>query len=68
MTDPNDWNCAARGGKCQYTVAVGAGLKSDFEPVSYGESAQDTLYRRVEYSYLSCRWCATTIKRKVTVE
>jgi len=51
----------------KYTVSVGSGLRSDFEPVQIGESAADTLYRRVEYSLLACT-CGRTVKQKVVYD
>jgi hypothetical protein len=66
MTDQD--NCpTSRDGQHNYFITVGSGLKSDFEPVQYGESAADTLYRRVEFSYMACK-CGQAIKRKVQVE
>jgi uncharacterized protein (UPF0212 family) len=59
-------NC--RDGTHSYFISVGSGLKSDFEPVSYGDSAEDTRYKRVEYSYMACKMCGQAIKRKVRVE
>lgn len=50
-----------------FKFSVGSGIKSDFEPVEYGKSAADTLYKRVEYSYLSCA-CGATKKTKVIPE
>lgn len=50
-----------------YTYSVGSGTKSDFEAVQYGQVAAETLYKRVEYSYLACS-CGETRKAKIVVE
>jgi hypothetical protein len=41
-------------GKHRFTYSVGSGIKSDFEPVDYGKSVDETFYRRVTYSVLAC--------------
>lgn len=51
-------------GRHYFVNAVGNGIKADFEPVEYGKTAEDTLYRRVEYSLLACN-CSATIKSRV---
>ena len=38
--------------------------KADFEPTTYGDTAQETLYRRVEYVVSTCM-CGFSSKRKV---
>lgn len=52
-------------GRHYYTTVVMT--KSDFEPQEYGESAEQTLYKRVEYTTLACN-CGVVVKRKVRVE
>lgn len=51
-------------GKHRYTYSVGGGVKSDFEPVQYGQSVEDTTYRRVEYSVMACT-CGAVLKQRV---
>lgn len=41
--------------------------RTDFEPVQYGESAEDTLYKRVEYTISVCA-CGMSVKRRVRYE
>lgn len=53
-------------GRHYFTNAVGSGVKADFEPVEFGASAADTLYRRVEYSLIGCN-CGVVLKEKVRV-
>lgn len=48
----------------KFTYSLGSGTKSDFEPVEYGNSAEDTLYKRVEYSLLACP-CGTVMKKRL---
>jgi len=50
-----------------YTYTVAAGVKSEYEPVQYGESREATLYKRVEYSQMACS-CGEVLKKKVRVE
>jgi hypothetical protein len=49
-----------------YTYTVAGGTKSEYEPQQYGEAAVDTLYKRVEYSYMSCS-CGQVKKEKVRI-
>lgn len=51
-------------GKHYFTFTCGSGIKADFEPVEYGKTAADTLYRRTEYSLMSCA-CGATTKQKL---
>jgi hypothetical protein len=44
----------SRDGNHKFTYSIGSGLKSDFEPVDFGKSADETFYRRVTYSTLCC--------------
>lgn len=53
-------------GRHYFTNSVAAGVKADFEPTSYGDSATDTLYKRVEYSMMACN-CGVTRKTRVVV-
>ena len=41
--------------------------KSEFEPVEFGKTASDTLYRRVEYTVSVCG-CGASLKKKVEQE
>ncbi len=41
--------------------------RAAFEPVSFGETAEDTLYRRVEYVITTCG-CGQSWKRKVNID
>jgi len=52
-------------GKHYYTTVVLT--KSDFEPQSFGDSAEDTLYKRVEYTTLACT-CGAVRKSRVQLE
>lgn len=42
-------------------------VKADFEPVEFGLAAEDTKYKRVEYSYLFCN-CGASKKKKIVYE
>lgn len=57
----------SRDGLHHYTYSVGSGLKADFEPVEYGKSAEDTLYRRVESSMLACS-CGLVLKQRIVMK
>lgn len=58
-------NCPnSRDGLHHYTYSVGTGTKGEFEPKSYGENAEDTLYKRVEYSVLACS-CGMVRKERI---
>lgn len=39
-------------------------VKADFVPVEYGQSSEDTLYKRVEYAILSCG-CGEAVKKVI---
>ena len=59
--------CPNFGRNHKFTYSVGSGVKNDFEIVEFGKSASETLYRRVEYTYLACP-CGQTKKNKVLQE
>lgn len=56
-----------RDGLHKYTYGVGSGTKGDFEPMSYGGTAEETVYRRTEYAYMACP-CGQVKKSKVVYE
>lgn len=39
-------------------------VKADFEPVEYGKTGTEILYRRIEYAFMSCN-CGSSLKTKV---
>ena len=56
----------SRDSKHHFTYSVGGGTKADFIPVSYGESAEETTYKRVEYSLLACS-CGVVKKQRLLI-
>lgn len=37
-------------------------IKADFEPIMYGDTAQETAYKRIEYAYMYCG-CGEVLKK-----
>lgn len=58
-------NCPNSKSMKHYYVTV-VQTKADFEPTQYGQSAADTLYKRVEYTILACS-CGEVKKERVAI-
>lgn len=41
--------------------------KAEFEPVQYGEAAEDTLYKRTEFIISTCG-CGHSVKKRLKVD
>ncbi len=50
-------------GKHYFVNSVGSGTWSEFEPVTFGDTAGETLYKRVLYSLMSCNCGQSIMKR-----